>query len=280
MQIDSPEFSALVTGIPGAEGPCVSSNGRIFMVSSGAGSILEILPDGNAVELANTGGIPAGLQLNRDGSLLVADMKLGILRVTMSGAVQDVVRNFAGVPIRGCNDLAFDTRGNLYFTAPQGSSNENPCGELFCRKADGEVFLLDNGFAFSNGLAVSADDKTLIVAETFSKKLFSYEIIDPGEVSGKRVFATLSGEGCVGPDGMDFDADGNLVATNLGSGFLDIFDPAGSLIRRVSLPFKKPSNVHFSGPDSHLMLVTEHSTYGLWQFDYGMTGQLQYGWTN
>lgn len=92
------------------------------MVAPNDGRVLEVIRDGTVLELANTGGIPAGLQLDRDGSLLVADMKLGILRVTMDGVVEDFVREFEGNPIRGCNDLAFDTAGDLYFTAPAGSS--------------------------------------------------------------------------------------------------------------------------------------------------------------
>ena len=56
-------------------------------------------------------------------------------------------------------------------------------GEVYCRLVDGAVRKLDQGYAFSNGLVVPADNSLLIVAETFSKRLFSYGIDEPGRVS-------------------------------------------------------------------------------------------------
>jgi gluconolactonase len=273
-----PGITCLLRDVPGSEGPCVTPDGRIFMVGPNEGRVVEVFKDGTSRDLANTGGIPAGLQLDRDGSLLVADMKLGILRVTMDGLVHEVVREFNGRPIRGCNDLYFDSGGNLYFTAPAGSSFEDRCGELFCRLASGEVRLLDEGFAFSNGLAVSADDRILVVAETWTKQLHAYELPEPGVAAGKRLFATLSGDHFGGPDGIDFDVAGNLISTNWGAGALEVFGPDGSLRRRIELPFQKPSNIHFDGPGSRNLLVTEHDTNGLWRFDYAAPGQKQYGW--
>lgn len=248
------------------------------MVQPSGGSILEIGPDGSKKEFANTGGIPAGLQLHQDGSIWVADMKKGVLRVTMDGAVESMVTTFEGKPIRGCNDCYFDSKGNLYFTAPAGSSGTTPCGELFCRKADGSVRRLDEGFAFCNGLAVSADDRVLIVAETFTKRLYAYDISAPGEVGERRLFATLPGDHKGGPDGLDFDEEGHLIATNWGGAHLEIYSPDGQLIERVPLPFDKPSNVHFAGSGSTDLLVTEHTENGLWRGSWRCAGQTQFGW--
>src|SRR5688500_9872189 len=102
------EFKCLIQGIDGAEGPCVSRDGRLFMVGPGEGRVLEVLPDGVARDLANTGGIPAGLQIDRNNDLWLADMKLGILRIGMDGAIYPEVTTFEDAPIRGCNDCYFD----------------------------------------------------------------------------------------------------------------------------------------------------------------------------
>ena len=268
----------LADGLPGAEGPCVTSDGRVFLVASGEGAVLALEPDGSVRRLAETGGIPAGLQLDRDGSLLVADMKLGILRVRMDGGVTDVVREYGGAPIRGCNDLAFDSAGNLYFTAPAGSSLDDPRGEVFCLLADGRLLRLDHGYAFCNGLAVSSDDRLLVVAETRTKRLWAYDLTGPGKAGEPRLFATARGEHRGGPDGMDFDAEGHLLVANHGAGRIEVFGPSGERIREIATPFDKPSNVHFAGPGSTRVLVTEHTENGLWRFDYGTAGQAQYGW--
>lgn len=264
--------------IPGSEGPLTTKDGRIFMVEPRTGNILEIEDSGQKKIVANTGGIPAGLQLHTDGSLWVADMKLGILRVTLQGTVTREVVSFEDHPIRGCNDCSFDSEGNLYFTAPAGSSAAHPVGEVFCRLQDGEVVRLGDGFAFCNGLAVSAGDDLLIIAETGTKRLHGYRLEAPGKVGEKFLFATLPGDHSGGPDGIDFDEFGRLIATNFGAGHLEIFAPEGTLERRFPLPFDKPSNVHFAGPGSRTLLITEHTHNGLWKTEWDCAGQIQFGW--
>ena len=274
-----PTMTTLARDLPGAEGPCTTPDGTVYLVASGRGEVLVLEAGGAPRTVAATGGVPAGLQLDRDGSLLVADMRLGILRVRPeSGAVEDVVRDYAGAPIRGCNDLAFDTAGNLYFTAPAGSSADDPCGEVFCRLADGAVRRLDGGYAFCNGLAVSGDDRLLVVAETRSKRLWAYDVKAPGVLGEARTFATASGDHWGGPDGMDFDAEGHLIVANHGAGLLEIFGPDGEPVRQVGTPFDKPSNVHFAAPGATELLVTEHTESTIRRFDYGVAGQPQYGW--
>jgi gluconolactonase len=278
MSTTVPTITQIAFDIPGSEGPLVTKDGRIFAVAPRQGEILEIKSDGSKVVLANTGGTPAGLQLHRDGSIWVADMKRGILRVTLDGVLTDEVVTFAEGPMRGCNDCSFDSQGNLYFTAPAGSSGDHPIGEIFCRLASGELIRLDGGFAFCNGLAISADDALLIVAETFTKRLHGYRLESPGRVREKFLFATVPGDHRGGPDGIDFDERGRLVATNFGGSHLEVFSPAGELEFQFPLPFEKPSNVHFAGPGSRRLLITEHTTCGLWETEWECAGQDQFGW--
>ncbi len=270
------EFTPIATDIPGAEGPCFDCLGRFFMVAPNRGQVLQVGEEGAQREHAVTGGIPAGLQCDRENHLWVADMKLGILRVSPDGAVTPVVTEYAGAPIRGCNDCAFDSTGNLYFTAPAGSGEGRPEGELFCRTVDGQVHRLDGGYQFCNGLAVTADDRTLIVAETMTKSLWAYDIQAPARVGTRRLWAVLPGDHRGGPDGMDFDAAGFLLATNWGGGHIEVFAPDGSLSERIALPFAKPSNVHFGGDGGRWVYVTEHDRNGLWKFRWHRPGQRQF----
>ncbi len=281
MKSISHDFRQIATAIPGAEGPLVTRDGRIFLVASSQGSILEITPDGKKYPHAQTGGVPAGLQLDRNGDIWVADMRRGILRVTTEGTVIPEVTEFDGKPIRGCNDLIFDHQGNLYFTAPAGS-NANPggaVGQVFFRGRDGDVRLLAEGFAFPNGIAVSKSGALVIFAETFTHKLVGIHLSSPGSVAELSAWAVLPGNGVAGGDGMDFDVDGNLVATNYSEGTLEIYDADARFLRSITLPFKRCSNVHFLNDGSGRLLVTEHENNALWIFDYGREGQLQYGWS-
>lgn len=258
-------FQKVAESIPGSEGPVFNRAGRFFCVAPDSGQIVALDGDGQLRELANTRGIPAGLQVDARDRLWLADMKLGILRISPDGGITDVVREYEGTPIRGCNDLAFDSKGNLYFTAPAGSSAERSVGEIYCRTRDGVVRRLDQGFAFCNGIAVSADDSTLIVAETHRKKLWAYDIRSPGIIAGKRVFATLSGEHFGGPDGIDFDAAGNLLATNWGGSCIEVFDSAAKRVELIPTPFAKPSNLHLGGVEGRELWVTEHTFMGVWK---------------
>lgn len=263
-------YRRVVGDQPGAEGPIVTLDGRIFMVAPDLGWIVEVeLEKGIARNFVHVDGIPAGLQVDANNDLWVADMKLGILRVSMDGNVFPEVTHWDDLPIPGCNDLAFDSAGNLYFTAPGASGPNHPVGEIYCREKNGPVSRLDGGFAFCNGIAVSPDDTSLIVAETYTKKLWHYDLIKPGQAANKRDWATLPGHHLGGPDGIDFDPAGRLVATNWGGSHLEVFSAHGVLEDRLALPFDHPSNLHFLGqsPDCQV-LITEHTTHSLWVSSY------------
>ena len=270
------QFECLHKDVSYAEGPVAALQGRSFMVEPNKGKIIEVRPDGTRRDHADTGGIPAGLQVDQENNLWCADMKLGIFRVAPDGKLFHEVKEFGGQPIRGCNDCYFDSQGNLYFTAPAGSNKDTPAGQLFCRLRNGRVVELDRGFYFCNGLAVNANDTKLVVAETFSKLLWIYDLLEPGKVANKRKLAMLPGENILGPDGMDFDREGRLLVANVLGASIDVFTIEGELLERVMCPFAKVTNVHFAGPQSNVLLVTECSTHGLWKTIWRTTGQLQY----
>lgn len=269
------EFIKIAEGLPGAEGPCFDTKGNFFMVVPDKGLVVRVTENGQVSELANTHGIPAGLQCDREDNLWIADMKLGILKVSPAGALEHVVAQFEGAPIRGCNDCAFDSQGNLYFTAPAGSGKDKPLGEVYCLTARDDVVRLDGGYQFCNGIAVTADDRTLIVAETMTKALWAFDIQSPGVVANKRLWARLPGEG-LGPDGMDFDEAGNLLVAYWGGSAIAMFDPQGRWVENVETPFAAPSNVHFGGEDGRWVYVTEHTHNALWKFHWVRKGQPQY----
>jgi gluconolactonase len=266
----------LASDIEGSEGPVLNSKGEFFMVAPNHGLIVAVSDAGEVTTFADTKGIPAGLQCDPDDTIWCADMKLGLVSITPDGVVHDEITEFEGAPMRGCNDCAFDPDGNLYITAPGGSSADEPVGELYCRTTAGEALKLDDGFAFCNGIGVNNDGTLLIVAETMTKSLWAYDIISPGKVENKRLWATHPDDG-LGPDGMDFDTAGNLLVAHWGGSSIDVFDPSGALIERIKTPFEKPSNVHFGGPDRRDIYITEHDENGLWLLEsWKHQGQLQY----
>lgn len=253
-------------GIRYVEGPVFDAEGWLYVVSPNDGRILRVDTDSGKADLwVGYDGIPAGLQFDSSGQLWVADMKRGILRSDHAGHIEPVVSKWNGRPMRGCNDCAFDSAGNLYFTAPAGSGPGKPVGEVFCLTADGAVHRLDGEYHFPNGIAVSADDRQLVVAETkVNRMLWVYDILHPGMVSQRRPLARLTGDGPSGPDGIEFDAAGQLLATNYSHDWLEVFDAAGRPRQHVRLPFARAANLHFGGSDGRDLIITEHQNHAIW----------------
>ncbi|CAL1528121.1 unnamed protein product [Lymnaea stagnalis] len=306
MEILCPDFVIIAKNILGAEGPVFDSNGNFYVVapevekdSKPAGQILKIDVTSGKVELFcepkvnNDGGIPAGCQADREGNLYVADMRLGILKVTSSGDFQQLATvDDKGQTMQGCNDCSMDYHGNLWVTAPAGEIAPNPYkrsskeafGSIYCLTSDKRVVHLDSGFRFPNGIAVihNKDGKAIkiIVAETPLRLLWSYDIQGPGLVTNKTAWARLPGKShngsFSGPDGMDFDEHGNLLVAHWGSGFIEVFSPdGGEPIKRIKCPFDKPSNIHFE-PGTSFVYVTEHTNNSLWKFQWEAKGMPQY----
>jgi sugar lactone lactonase YvrE len=61
-----------------------------------------------------------------------------------------------------------------------------------------------DGIAFPNGMAVTADNSTLIIAESYGKRLTAFDIAADGGLSNRRIWADLK-EGA--PDGICIDAE-------------------------------------------------------------------------
>ena len=145
---------------------------------------------------------------------------------------------------------------------------------------EGVVRKVATGLRFPNGIAVQHDHHgrpaTLIVAETPTKTLWAFDIVAPGRLSNKREWGKLPGKHEGGPDGMDFDAAGNLLVANWGAGHIEVFTAAGGApVARVCCPFSRVSNLHFR-PASRQVYVTEHDNHALWCFTWRHEGRTEY----
>lgn len=109
---------------------------------------------------------------------------------------------------KGWNEIVADGRGNVYinnvnFDFPGGEFRP---GHAALVTSDGNVQVVAEGLAFPNGMAVTPDNKTLIIGESFSTTLSAFDIAADGGLSNRRVWAKLDG----GPDGITMDAEGAI----------------------------------------------------------------------
>jgi sugar lactone lactonase YvrE len=106
---------------------------------------------------------------------------------------------------RNCNEIVVDGRGNAYvngggFDRP----GHQPSGLIALVTPNGSVRQVADGLAFPNGMAVTPDNSTLVIAESHGRKLTAFAVAADGSLSNRRVWANL-GDGV--PDGICIDAE-------------------------------------------------------------------------
>jgi gluconolactonase len=183
---------------------------------------------------------------------------------TPDGRWSPFVEQCDGQPFRGPNDCTFDLDGNLYFSDPFGSTPDRPVGAVYRATPSGHVSRVADGLAFPNGLAVWGDRGALFVAETHTNRILRFELTPDGSVKDTAVFCKLDDAG-LGPDGIDFDTDGNLLVAHYGAGHVDVFSPSGERVEEIATPGERVSNLEFSG---HELYIT--TTHGQGEMEDGM----------
>jgi sugar lactone lactonase YvrE len=111
----------------------------------------------------------------------------------------------------GWNEVVIDRRGNAYVNSPNFDMSQGFDFELGFRSGviavvtpEDDARLVADAVAFPNGMAVTADGSTLIVAESFASRLGAWDIQSDGSLSNRRVWALLED----GVDGICIDAEG------------------------------------------------------------------------
>jgi sugar lactone lactonase YvrE len=183
-------------------------DGRLYVSDWGAGEILAIDPAGGASEVvARVERLPFCFDFLLDGRMLIVDGRAGrLLRLEPDGTLVPHADLTALAP-PPWNDIVVDGRGNAYVNAtgfdfPGGAFAP---GIVALVTAVGSLREVAGGVAFPNGVAVTPDNATLILAESYAKRLTAWDIAADGSLSGRRVWADL-GDGA--PDGICVDAEG------------------------------------------------------------------------
>lgn len=242
------------------EGPAFDAQGNLWCVELKGGSLVRLC--GNQVERHPTMGAPNGLTFNQDGEAWFCDSGQNAIRSfdPHTGRLRTIAKEVNGERLNKPNDLAFDRMGNLVFTCP-GDSRTKPIGYVCCRQADGTVKKIADGFYFPNGLALTDDGRTLVIAETYRQRLWTGEWNEvTAEWTNAQPWADVGGP--TGPDGMALGADGLLYVAVYGTGQIKVVDTAGSVVQIHEVPGRNPTNVAFD-PSGKLGLVVTEAERGL-----------------
>jgi sugar lactone lactonase YvrE len=183
--------------------------GRLWFSDWGAGDVIAVDLDGESEVAVHVGSFPCCVDWLPDGRLVVVSTQQGaLLRQEADGSLV-AHGDLASVssPPAG-NELVVDGRGNAYVN---GGGFNLAAGEAFAPGVitlvtpDGAARVAADELAFPNGMLVTPDNGTLIVAESYEKRLTAFDVDADGSLSNRRVWADL-GDGV--PDGICLDADG------------------------------------------------------------------------
>jgi len=131
-----------------------------------------------------------------DGRLLIVSGRENLLMRQEPDGSLVIHPDLRSVSNQWCNEIVVDGRGNAYI-------NGGP-GIIALVTPDCSFRQVADGIAFPNGMAVTPDNGTLIIAESHSKRLTAFDIASDGTLSNRRVWADLGGGV---PDGICIDAD-------------------------------------------------------------------------
>jgi sugar lactone lactonase YvrE len=203
-----PELQTLMTGLVFGEQPRWHE-ARLWFSDWGTQEVIAVDLEGNSEVVVRAPSFPCCADWLPDGRLLVVSARDGLLlrRESDGTLVTHADLNTASDPPPG-NELVVDGRGNAYVN---GGGFDLMAGEDFAPGVvalvtpDGSARQVADGIAFPNGMLVTPDNSTLIVAESYAKKLTAFDIAADGGLSNRRVWADL-GDGI--PDGICLDAEG------------------------------------------------------------------------
>lgn len=187
----------LVTGLAMGESPRWRGH-RLWVCDWGAQEIVAIDLEGNNEVMVRTPfGLPFCIDWLPDGRLLVVSgRRAQLLRQEADGSLA-LHADLGRLSEKPWNEIVVDGRGNTYVNGL--------AGVVALVSPEGSCRQVADGLAFANGMAVTPDNSTLIVAESHGRRLTAFAIARDGSLSKRRVWADL-GDGA--PDGICLDADG------------------------------------------------------------------------
>ena len=220
-----------------------------------------------------------GLTLDSEGRLILMEHgSRRVSRLETDRSRTSLVDNYREMRLNSPNDVAWHSNGWMYFTDPSyglEGLEDDPARELdyngiYRLSPDGEIQLLERNQTRPNGIAFSADEQTLYVAnsDANNKVWYAYSVLH-GIIGNPRVFYDVNDQTATGAaDGMKVDVNGNIFAT--GPGGVWVFDTEGTHLGTIK-PDEVPANVAW-GDDGSTLYMTART--GLYRVRLNTSGEI------
>jgi sugar lactone lactonase YvrE len=208
---------------------------------------------GDVTKLALAGHAPSGLGFRPDGSLLIASTEnRQVLRydgetVTTLADLSDIVPSNLG-------DMVVDDAGGAYV-----GSQAFEGGVIVRVDPDDTSAVVARDLDFPNGMVITPDGSTLIVAESIGRRLTAFTIAADGSLSDRRIFA----DGLDGPpDGIALDAEGGVWTSMTLAHQFDRVVEGGTVTDRIEIGDRTAIACTLGGPERRtLFMLSSTSAY-------------------
>jgi len=233
------------------EGIAANAKGEVFFQDIPNAKTYKIGLDGKLIAMPLNAKKASGTCFGADGK-----------RYVVAGATKQVISYDAAEKetvvadsING-NDIVVAKNGNIYVTAPDGTSNPS---KIFLIKPDGSKTVVDLGLKFANGITLTPDQEQLYITESASHWVWIYKIQPDGSLANKQHYGwlqVLDTEENAWSDGLKCDTAGRVfVASKLG---IQVLDQLGRVNAILPAPPAngQASNCCFGGPEFNIFYLT------------------------
>ena len=252
----------LATGYGLIEGPVWHQDLGLLYSDVPNGGVFRLAKDGSvSQQVPKRRGI-GGMALHADGGIIMGgrDVVAADIDGTNMAAILPGVETREGI---GFNDLTTDAAGRIYVGCLGfrvfGGGEPKP-GYLHVIELDGSHREISDGVMLTNGLGFSPDGKRLYHSDARADVVRVYDVLPDGSVSAWTPFAEIaSGET---PDGLAVAADGSVWVALAHGGAVAVYEPDGTLRKRVPVPLPMVTSVCFGGDDLQDLYVVTGSRGG------------------
>jgi sugar lactone lactonase YvrE len=258
------ETSIVLDGLQFTEGPRWH-DGKLWFSDMGAGRVMNTDPAGHASHIVDVPGYPSGLGWDSNGALLVVSMEdYRLMRFEDSSLT--IVADLSTVASNLLNDMVVDRQGRAYigtfgydFFDPTATPE---FAEIIAVTPEGDVKIVATEMAFPNGMVITPDGKTLIVAESLAARLTAFDIEPDGSLTNRRTWAELDDRGFekhdlsrTFPDGICLDAEGAVwVASPWGNVGIHRVLEGGEITDQVKVETQSFAPM-MGGPDRQTLFI-------------------------
>ncbi len=264
------ELTEVVGGLGFLEAPRWH-DGELWFSDFHSRTVTSMNSEGKFQQRAYVAGQPSGLGFNTDGSFLVVSTHDRHLYKCTADA-KELFADLSPIYRGGLNDMFVDGHGRAYVSAfpeppigpDDGSHMADPTVPLFLVQPDGRAQVVAEGLQVPNGIGLTADGSTLVVAETLGNRLTAFTVAKDGNLSGRRVFADV---GQRMPDGICLDTNGGVWFASFSTSEFVLIEDGERVTQVIETPGKLAVACTLGGEDGRTLycITVDQATFDFHQ---------------